>query len=621
MLIDSVAITISFFTSFLLRFDLNLPNEYMTELLFLLPVLIFLHIIIFNIYGFYDIIWRFTSFLDMINIIKATSIANLIAIFFLTFSKAVIGYPRSIILIFYLLHTLSICITRIGVRLYHTHYFNNPLVRKKKLKRLVLIGAGKTGEKIAREIINTHDISYKAVGFADDDLSIRGSTLHTIKVFGPVKDLPNFDLEYDEILITAPSATGDQLRNILKVCKATGKKYKIVPGLNDLIDKSISIAAIRNVSYVDLLGRDEVKLDLNSIENVMTGKRVLITGAGGSIGSELIRQCLIFKPSEIICLDISEENIFNIEQELGLASNDTILKYTLCNINNLAELEKPFIDNRPQIVFHAAAYKHVPLQELHPWSAVKTNVGGTLNLVNLSNKHSVELFVLVSTDKAVNPVNVMGATKRAAEKIIQSFNMHSKTCFMAVRFGNVLGSSGSAIPIFQKQINGGGPLTVTHPEMKRYFMSIQEASQLILQCCALGKDGEIFLLKMGKPINIYDMAKDLIRLSGLEPGRDIPIVFTGLRPGEKLYEELQLKNEKKIYTQHEKIMILDGNTTIESWESLKSNLQDLIIAGEQLDSEQIQICLKKVLPTYKPQLSNVVNLDKTNKFDKEKIQA
>ena len=334
-------------------------------------------------------------------------------------------------------------------------------------------------------------------------------------------------------------------------------------------------------------------------------KRVLITGAGGSIGSELVTQCLSFNPSEMICVDINEEKIYNLSQnsENNIQSK-TIIKNILANVNDKNELEKVFIENQPQIVFHAAAYKHVPIQELHPWMAIKTNIGGTLNLVNLAKKYNVAKFVLVSTDKAVNPVNTMGATKRVAEKIIQSINQESNTSFMAVRFGNVLGSSGSAIPTFQKQINKGGPISITHPEMVRYFMSIQEASQLILQCGAIGNDGEISLLEMGKPIKILQMAKDLVRLSGLEPEIDIPIVFTGLRPGEKLYEELQFSNEHKVRTTHEKIMILKESQTLMPWNILEDTTRKLISSANQLDAEQIQLILKKIIPSYKPRTFN-----------------
>ena len=411
--------------------------------------------------------------------------------------------------------------------------------------------------------------------------------------------MPNINIKYDELLITAPSATGDQMRQIIKICKQTGKRYKTVPGIAELIDREVTLDAVRDVSYVDLLGREEVKLDMRSIENMIYGKRVLITGAGGSIGSELVRQCLNFKPAEIVCLDISEEKIYNLELSIERNNTQTIIKTVLASVNERLELNKVFLENRPHIVFHAAAYKHVPIQELHPWAAVKTNVKGTKNLVELSDHYLVEKFVLVSTDKAVNPVNVMGATKRVAEKLIQSFNAESETCYMSVRFGNVLGSSGSAIPTFQKQINSGGPITITHPEMTRYFMSIQEACQLILQCGAFGKDGEIFLLEMGKSIKIVQMAKDLIRLSGFEPEVDIPIVFTGLRPGEKLYEELQLNNEKKVLTNHKKIMILKDNEGFAPWPELNQSIILLINSAKNLKSEEIQAYLQRMLPTYK----------------------
>jgi len=295
-----------------------------------------------------------------------------------------------------------------------------------------------------------------------------------------------------------------------------------VPSLAELIDNDISLSSIRDVSYVDLLGREEVKLDKNSIELLLKGKRVLITGAGGSIGSELVKQCVAFNPAEIICLDISEQNLFTITADMERVKSNAIIKPILGDILKVNNMEKIFNENRPQIIFHAAAYKHVPIQELHPWAAVATNVGGTVNLVEMADKYRVEKFVLVSTDKAVNPINVMGATKRLAEKLIQSINIDSGTQYLAVRFGNVIGSSGSAIPTFQKQINLGGPVTITHPEMTRYFMSIQEAAQLILQAGALVEEkGKIFLLDMGKPIKIDQMARDLIRLSGFEPDKDI----------------------------------------------------------------------------------------------------
>ena len=616
--VDILSVIASFILAFLLRFDFTLPQFFLQNLAYFLPIFLTTQLIIFNFSGLYEIIWRFTSLWDMLNIIKAIIISFLIGFTIFSFLYGITGYPRSILLIFFLLNLSIICVTRISVRVYHSHFVFS--IKRKDIhkKRLILIGAGKTGEKISREIKSSSNTPYTVVGLVDDDISIQGKTIHGNKVLGTVKDLSKISIQFDELLITAPSASGNQLRQIVTFCKATGKKYKTVPSLIELIDKDVSLATIRNVSYADLLGRKEVKLDVLSIEKTMFGKRVLISGAGGSIGSELVRQCLAFKPSEIICIDNSEEKIFNLEQELSSRQGDTLLKYNLCTINSETELNKPFLDNRPQIVFHAAAYKHVPIQENHPWSAIKTNVGGTLNLVRLSDKYKVELFILVSTDKAVNPVNIMGATKRVAEKIIQSFNNISETSFMAVRFGNVLGSSGSAIPVFEKQIKSGGPLTITHPEMTRYFMSIQEASQLILQCAALGREGEIFLLDMGKPIKITQLAKDLIRLSGYEPDTDIPIVYTGLRPGEKLYEELQLKHEKKINTEHKKIMILENKTLIDDWSSLKSNISILLKTGKNMDLLEIKDALEFILPSYISRLKSKSNIKNTEEV---KIQA
>ena len=617
--IDTISIIVSLVSAFLLRFDFSIPDIYLNKILYLIPFLIISQILIFNFSGYYNVIWRFTSLGDMINIIKGVTLSNLFIFSLIGLLESTIAYPRSVLLMFFILNILMICFSRILVRLYHTQYQTFPKRINIDKKKLILIGAGKTGEKITREIKGESDSPYELVGIVDDDLSIQKSTIHGIKVLGVITDLLKIEIEFDEILITAPSATGNQIRKIVKICKASGKKYKTVPSLLELIDKDVSLASIRNVSYIDLLGREEVKLDMNSIKKTIYGKRILITGAGGSIGSELVRQCLSFNPSEIICLDHSEEKIFNLEQELKSRNGKTILRYQLCTINSNEELKQPFIEIRPQIVFHAAAYKHVPIQEKHPWSAIKTNIGGTLNLVKLADKYEVELFVLVSTDKAVNPVNVMGATKRVAEKIIQSYNNISKTSFTAVRFGNVLGSSGSAIPIFEKQIKSGGPLTITHPEMTRYFMSIQEASQLILQCAALGKEGEIFLLEMGKPIKILQLAKDLIRLSGYEPDEDIPIVFTGLRPGEKLYEELQLKNEKKINTLHKKIMILENKNAVDSWDSLRDNISILMKASIKMDLVEIKNSLEFVLPTYVPR--PIININSRENSEDSKIQA
>ncbi len=601
MSLDALASIAALYLAFLIRFDFSIQPTFLEIFFDWVLWFTFFQIFIFYFAGLYSRIWRYTSLFDLYAILFSVTLVAVISVIFVFIHSGPSGYPRSVLLIYYILNALATVSIRLCVRIYFTHYHEeSPLKSPQPKKVLLLIGAGKTGEKIAREIMTTSRHQYSIAGFIDDNVEKHGALLHGKKIFCSIGDLPNLKIQYDELLITAPTASGDQIRRIVDICKQTGKRYKTVPAINEIIDGEISMDAVRDVSYSDLLGREEVKLDMNSIENILKDKRVLITGAGGSIGSELLRQCLFFDPVEIICLDTSEESIYKLEQSFSKIQSKTILKTVLASVNVKNECDKVFYENRPHIVFHAAAYKHVPIQELHPWTAVNTNLGGTLNIVELSDKYLVEKFVLVSTDKAVNPVNVMGATKRAAEKIIQSYNANSKTTFMAVRFGNVLGSSGSAIPTFQKQINEGGPLTITHPEMTRYFMSIQEASQLILQCGALGRDGEIFLLEMGKPIRIVQMAKDLIRLSGLEPDIDIPIVFTGLRPGEKLYEELQLLNEKKVSTSHRKIMILEEKRNHMPWTILKPSIEELILSAKNLDTEKIQILLDQIIPTYRP---------------------
>ncbi|MBA64849.1 MAG: hypothetical protein CMG55_03510 [Candidatus Marinimicrobia bacterium] len=602
--IDVLSSGVALYLAFLIRFEFSIPSMFFDIFLSWLPYFLFFQILVFYFMRMYDRIWRYTSLFDLYAIITAAGVssgASLISVFLLGVSSA--AYPRSVLILYVIFNTLFTIGIRLSVRVYYSHFHKDSILKNlNKKKMLLLVGAGKTGDKLAREILTSGRSQYGIVGFIDDNPDKQNGLLHGKQIFCGLDKLSNLNIQYDEIVITAPSASGDQMRYIVDCCKKTGKPYKTVPGLSEMIDKEITLDVIRDVSFADLLGREEVKLDMHLIKRMLKGKRVLITGAGGSIGSELVKQCITFEPAEMICLDVIEEKIYNLDQTFDNSLSKTIVKTVLANINNKKEIEKVFNENRPHIVFHAAAYKHVPLQELHPWMAVRTNIGGTLNLIELSSKHKVDKFVLVSTDKAVNPVNVMGATKRLAEKLIKSFNDISKTRFMSVRFGNVLGSSGSAIPTFQKQINKGGPITITHPEMTRYFMSIQEASQLILQSGSLGKGGEIFLLEMGKPIKILQMAKDLIRLSGYEPETDIPIVYTGLRPGEKLYEELQLREEKKLSTDHSKIMILkeENKSDYMAWDLFKQNTISLLFSAEELNSFEIQSLLKKLLPTYQP---------------------
>ena len=604
MVFDFIASGVSLIFAFLLRFDFNIPVEFIGLIKLWLPLFSFIQLITFQFSNLYARLYRYTSLFDLVAIFKTVSISSGFCMVSTMFIMGPAGYPRSTLILYFLFNLISTAMIRLFVRVYYSHFDAKNNYKPLSLKNIIIVGAGKTGDKICRELMTSFREKYNVVGFCDDDPEKQGAMIHGKKVFCKVIEMQNLSVIFDEIVIAAPSATGGQMRQIVLSCKNTGKPYKTVPSLNELINKPVSFTNIRNVHYADLLQREEIKLDMNSIDKFIEGKRVLVTGAGGSIGSELVKQCLKHKPSEIICLDQSEENIFNLEQELKYKNFNSLIRIVLASINNVEEINKVFMENQPKVVFHAAAYKHVPIQENHPWTAVRTNIGGTLNLAMLSDTHKVEKFILVSTDKAVNPTNIMGASKRIAEKLVQSIDITSNTKFMAVRFGNVLGSSGSAIPIFTKQIENGGPITITHPEMTRYFMSIPEASQLILQCGAIGQKGEIFLLDMGKPIKILQMAKDLIRLSGFEPDKDISIVFTGLRPGEKLYEELQLSGEIKVYTSHKKIMILKSENRKMDWEIIKKKIQHLINISTELNNQKIRDALKELLPAYNPSILN-----------------
>jgi len=618
---DAVMIVASLFLAFSLRYDFRIPAASFAGLgvylLWALPV----KLSVFYLFGLYRGMYRYTSIWDLVNVGKATVIEALIinSVFLIVPLFRVI--PPAILFLDFILTAGLIALVRLSVRMYFSQIAVAAPMRMKKqdgLTRLLLLGAGNTGEKIARDILTNFSDDFQIVGFLDDNQEKIGSSIHGIPVIDRIATIDKLALEFDEILITAPSTTGDNLRRIVELCKVSGKRFKTVPSLNEVINKDISVESIRDVSYMDLLGREEVQLDIDAIENLIKGKRILISGAGGSIGSELVRHCLEYDPGSLILLDNSEQNLFTIEQEIAFIEKKTLIRSVLANIRDKNLLQNTFQEYRPQVVIHAAAYKHVPMQELHPWSAVSTNVMGTLNLVQLAQTYNTEKFVLVSTDKAVHPVNIMGATKRLAEKVIQSIEeIENSSIFLAVRFGNVIGSSGSVIPIFHNQINRGGPLTITHPEMSRYFMSITEAAQLTLQAGAMGDTtGQIFLLDMGKAVKIKDMAYDLIRLSGLEPEKDVPIIYTGLRPGEKLYEELISKEEKAQTTDHKKIMVLQNGANNMPWQLIQREIQSLMDISMKLDPDAIKRKLQHLIPDYTPQdfyaLGKDLDLDVTS---------
>jgi FlaA1/EpsC-like NDP-sugar epimerase len=604
--------------SYLIRFEGVIDGEQWGNFQSSLVPLLGLKLVIFYYFGLYRGLWRYTSLTDLLNILKACVIASFVIMGILLLVNRFEGFSRSVFVLDALLTFLLIAGFRIGLRIYHQSspgmpFLQNHAAGKTRRKKLLIIGAGDAAEKLTREINDNGALPYNIVGFLDDSSSKTGQRLHGIPVLGPICELRLQLLKTaaQEVLIAIPSASREQMNRIVEQCRESGVPFKTLPGLGELITEKVSIKIIRDVSYKDLLGRPPVRLELEKIGEILAGRAVLVTGAGGSIGSELCRQILRFKPEKLILFDASEQNLYQIEMEIlhehGFSQYVTVLG----KVQDRMLLEHIFQDYRPAVVFHAAAYKHVPMVECNPWEGIFNNVFASRRLMEISARFNVERFILVSTDKAVRPTNVMGATKRMTEIIMQALSGNKGTTkFMAVRFGNVLGSSGSVIPLFRRQIELGGPVTVTHPEMTRYFMSIDEAAQLILQAAAMGKGGEIFILEMGTPVRIAQMARDLIRLCGKDPESEIAIKYTGLRPGEKMYEELITEGEGIIATDHEKIMVLHGKYI--PLERLQEPLAQLKYRAQMHDAEGIKAVLKKVLPEYMPQKTESILLARQN---------
>jgi len=607
--VDFILIPISLIGAFLLRFDFMIPSTVFGLLKHYIPILLFTKLTSFAAFGLYRGMWRYTSISDLINIIKASAMGTLLAIAVFALLHGLAGFPKTVLFIDFTLCTIFLCLSRASVRIYFSNSnrtdkssFMTSAIKSRK--KIIFIGAGNSTEKIIREIRDNSDMKYIVVGIVDDDKLKIGATIHGIPILGRINTLSNIEIPFDEIVICIPTATNEEMRRIVAICKSTEKPYRTVPTFSELIDGKVSMKSVREVSMVDLLGRKEIVLDRYAISSYLYGKKVLVTGAGGSIGSELVRNCLTFDPDLLILLDQSEHNLFNIERECEESSHPVSFQSILGDIRDQTFLERVFSSFRPDVVFHAAAYKHVPMQEEHPWEAILTNIQGTHNLINVSEDYNVNRFVLVSTDKAVNPTNIMGATKRVAEKLIQSKSVDSKVKYMAVRFGNVIGSSGSVIPTFQKQIRNGGPITLTDPAMERYFMSISEAAQLILQTGAMGTGGEIYVLDMGKPVNIKDIAYELIRLSGLEPEKDISIEYIGSRPGEKMFEELKTKEENIVETNHEKIMMMKNGKGY-NWDHILEEVSKIVNTVKSYNTSEIITSLQNFIPEYSPDRNNI----------------
>ena len=614
MVIDIVLLYSSLYFSYLIRFDFDIPGWAWDNFLEILPYMMAVKLVCFYFFDLYKGMWRYTSLSDLLNVVKAVISASFIVIVLILYVNRFETTSRAVFIIDWCLTIMFIAGLRIITRLCFEQFTEN--ISFTDLKNAVLqifgsnsrqgegvliIGAGDCGEKICREFRENASIKSHVIGFLDDDDGKIGRKIHGIPVLDRINGLEHAVLSTGarNVIISIPTATASRMKEIIDLCKAAEVDFKTVPAMGELINGRVTINSIRNVEYRDLLGRKPVVLDKKGIGKYLGQKTVLVTGAGGSIGTGLCRQICRYAPGTIVLFERAESPLYEIDLELRNTFSDIKVIPVLGDIQNMEELDILFEFTKPDIIFHAAAYKHVPMLEAYPWKAVENNIAGTRNIVDAAHRFKCEKFVFVSTDKAVNPCNIMGASKRVAEMIVQNQNLteQSHTKYITVRFGNVIGSVGSVIPLFKKQIEKGGPVTVTHPDMIRYFMLIPEACQLILQAGAMGEGGEIFILEMGKPVKIDNMARELIRFSGFEPEVDIKIEYTGLRPGEKLYEELMTASEDVIPTGHEKIKVLKSRKI--DIALLNDHYKQLRREAQKQNSRVIKKVLKKIVPEYK----------------------
>lgn len=559
-------------------------------------VLSLIYLVCFYLFKMYDSLWHLTGTDEFLLGVGGNILASVLTIAYTRLLGATI--PLNVCVVGTLLAIFFVLGYRILYRVYRRILLYVPYKYSADQQRVMVVGAGSAGTMIINEMLSRRELKYNPIVLIDDDRDKLGRRISGIKIEGNRHDIPYIvkEQEIDLILIAIPSLDNKNKAEIIDICKETNCKLKIIPGMYEIINGDATVSRIKDVDLEDLLGRDPIQLDNRGIADYIEGKTILVTGGGGSIGSELCRQIAVFNPKKLIIFDIYENNAYDIQNELKDSFPDLELKVLIGSIRDRDRLHEIFTKYNINVVFHAAAHKHVPLMEDSPKEAIKNNVFGTLNLALEASEAKIDRFVMISTDKAVNPTNIMGATKRLCEMIIQAVNKESQTEFVAVRFGNVLGSNGSVIPLFKRQIANGGPVTVTHKKIIRYFMLIPEAAQLVLQAGAFAKGGEIFVLDMGKPVKIYDLACDLIRLSGLEPNRDIKIVFTGLRPGEKLYEELLMSEEGLEDTVHKKIHV--GKPTFEDMNSLTIKLEQLHKLLEVDDIRELKRQMQLIVPTY-----------------------
>ncbi|MCB2353547.1 polysaccharide biosynthesis protein [Clostridium estertheticum] len=597
MLSDAVLINLAYILAFFFIYNYKNFRFYSSSYKEIALIVTVIYITCFYIFKLYESLWRYASIDEFMLVIGACLTSNIVMIAFVRIIGHPFAYGVSIIACAFSI--IFIVGLRMSFRVYgRFESMINCNASKIVQSRVMIIGAGSAAAMVIKEMKSSSQSKYMPMAVIDDEVYKKGNNIAGVKVLGNRKDIPKIVIEksIETILIAIPTIEDEDKKEILEICKKTNCKIEIIPGMYEIINGKVSLNQIRKVEIEDLLGRKAVKLDMQGITSYITNKTILVTGGGGSIGSELCRQIIKFNPKQLIVFDIYENNAYDLQMELEYKYPKLDLLVLIGSVRDKKRLEDVFKNYSPDIVFHAAAHKHVPLMENSPMEAIKNNVFGTYNVAECAHKFNVERFVMISTDKAVNPTNVMGATKRMCEMIIQSMDKISKTHFVAVRFGNVLGSNGSVIPLFKKQIEHGGPVTLTNKYITRFFMTIPEAAQLVLQSGAYAQGGEIFVLDMGKPVKIYDLAWDLIKLSGFTPDKDIKIEITGLRPGEKLYEELLMSEEGLTNTKHEKIFI--GKPTFTDLSVMKEKMQELAVIIEKDDVQLLIDKIGEIVPTY-----------------------
>lgn len=603
--VDTVVLTVSFVLAYSLRFDFDIPQADKWQMLFQLPLVLLLQLTLIWLTGIHAFVWRYIGMAEVKAFVTASLLSGLPLILmrlWLPESLQQARVPFSITLMDSLFAFGGV----LALRVMRRALYESSSKRRRAMdqaqnggakKPVLLIGAGRAGVIVAREIKFRGNMDLDVKGFVDDDPAKLGFVMQGIKVLGRAEDIPHLvsELKIDHVIISFAEASRREFRRILDICEQAKVRVRTVPGIYELLQGNVKVSRIRDVQIEDLLGREQVQLDEESMHRFLAGKVVMITGAGGSIGSELVRQVVRFQPSRLLLVERAEFALFSIEQELHNAGLNVEALSLVADVGDKERMLTIFQKHRPQVILHAAAHKHVPMMEFNPSEAIRNNVLATRSLGEFAAEFGVETFVLISTDKAVCPTSVMGASKRVAELVIQNLNQRARTRFLAVRFGNVIGSTGSVIPTFREQIRRGGPVTVTHPQMVRYFMTIPEAAQLVLQAGAIGEGGEIFILDMGEPVRILDLAKDTITLSGLKPMEDIDIVFTGMRPGEKLFEELQTSEEQMIKTRHPKIFI--GRLAAYPEQKIRYALDRLaILASNGWEDRELLKVLSDLLP-------------------------